>query len=212
MDSMQEKSNKTAAGTHSTSKIRFKNRFTAKRIAFMAIFVALSYAVSFLAVPMPLFGAFFLELDFGNVFILLVSFLLGPVEGVLVCLLKEGLRCIGSSSNGAGEIANFFITSAYILLPAVLYQYRKNLKTVILSLSIGCVIATGMALLLNRFVVFPAFALLGDGTIAGMTVIEAFQAFWVALLLFNLIKTVSVAFLTVLLYKRLSNLLKKMKI
>jgi riboflavin transporter FmnP len=34
----------------------------------------------------------------------------------------------------------------------------------------------------------------------------------VAVLIFNLIKTVSVGVLTVLLYKRLSNLMKKMKI
>ena len=73
-------------------KARLKRRFTAKRIAFMAVFVALAYAVSFLEIPMPLFGAEFLKLDFGNLFILLISFLLGPVEGVLVCLLKESLR------------------------------------------------------------------------------------------------------------------------
>ena len=196
----------------STNKQSPKKRFTAKRIALMAVFVALAYAVSFLEIPMPLFGAVFLKLDFSNVFILLISFLLGPVEGVLVCLLKEGLRCIGSSSNGAGEIANFFVTSSYLLIPAILYQYRKTLKTVIVSLSIGCVIATGMALLLNRFVVFPAFAVLGDGTIMSMSVAEAFGAFWPGLLLFNVIKTVLVAILTVLLYKRLSNFLKKMKI
>ncbi len=178
----------------------------------MAVFVALAYAVSLLEIPLPLFGAGFLKLDFGNVFIMLISFLLGPVEGVIVCLLKESLRCIGSSSNGAGEIANFLVTSAYLLLPAILYQYRKNLKTVILTLFIGCIVATGMALLVNRVLVFPAYALLGDGTIFGLTVAEAFSAFWVALLVFNFIKTVSVGILTVLLYKRLSNVLKKMKI
>jgi riboflavin transporter FmnP len=134
------------------------------------------------------------------------------VEGVLVCLLKESLRCIGSSSNGAGELANFFVTSVYLLLPAILYQYRKTLKTVILSLSLGCVLATCAALLLNRFLVFPAFALLGDGTIMGMSVAEAFNALWLGLLVFNVIKTVLVGILTILLYKRLSNLMKKMKI
>ena len=45
-----------------------------------------------------------------------------------------------------------------------------------------------------------------------MTVVEAFAAFWAAVLIFNLIKTVSVGLVTMLLYKRLSNFLKKMKI
>ena len=196
----------------STTKKTFKSRFTAKRLAFMAVFVALSYAVSFLEIPMPLFGAEFLKLDFGNVFIVLISFLLGPIEGVMVCLLKEGLRCLTSTSMCAGELANFLITSSYLLLPSILYQYRRNLKTVILSLAAACLIATGVALVANRFIIFPTFAFLLGGSIYGMTVEGAFAAFWAAVLIFNLIKTISVGLVTMLLYKRLSNFLKKMKI
>ncbi len=202
---MEEKENKRRGGFLS-------GHFTPKRIALMAVFVALSYAVSFLEIPLPLFGAEFLKLDFGNVFILLIGFLLGPVEGVLVCLLKEGLRCLSSSSLCAGELANFLITSAYLLLPAILYQRRRTLKTVVVSLSAACFIATGAALLANRFIIFPTYAVLFGGSIFGMTVAEAFSAFWLAVLLFNLIKTVSVGALTMLLYKRLSNVLKKWKV
>lgn len=193
-------------------KRALKKRFTAKRLALMAVFVALSYVVSLLEIPLPLFGAEFLKLDFGNVFIVLISFLLGPVEGILVCLIKEAFRCIGSSSLCAGELANFLVTSSYLLLPSILYQFRKGIKTVIWSLSVACLIATGTALLANRFIIFPTYAVLFGGSIFGMTVSEAFAAFWVAVLLFNLIKTLSISLLTLLLYKRLSNFLKKWKI
>ena len=213
---MSEKEQMDGAGMRSTPKIArkkpFKNRFSAKRIALMSVFVALSYAVSFLEIPLPLFGAEFLKLDFGNVFIVLISFLLGPLEGVLVCLLKEGLRCLTSSSLCAGELANFIITSSYLLFPSILYKYRKTLKTVILSLGAACLIATGTALLANRFIIFPTFAVLLGGSIYGMSVAEAFSVFWLSVLIFNLIKTVLIAVLTLLLYKRLSNFLKKMKI
>ena len=202
---MEGKENKRTKGF-------FARRFTPKRVALMAVFVALSYAVSFLEIPMPLFGAEFLKLDFGNVFILLISFLLGPIEGILVCLLKESLRCLSSSSLCAGELANFLITTAYLLLPSILYKRRKTLKTVVVSLSLACVIATGAALLSNRVLIFPTYAVLFGGSIFGMTVSEAFKAFWVAILLFNLIKTVAVGLLSMLLYKRLSNFLKKCKV
>ena len=193
-------------------KRALKKRFTAKRLALMAVFVALSYVVSLLEIPLPLFGAEFLKLDFGNVFIVLISFLLGPVEVILVCLIKEAFRCIGSSSLCSGELANFLVTSSYLLLPSILYQFRKGIKTVIWSLSVACLIATGTALLANRFIIFPTYAVLFGGSIFGMTVSEAFAAFWVAVLLFNLIKTLSISLLTLLLYKRLSNFLKKWKI
>ncbi len=182
---------------------KWKRRFTTKRLVLMGLFVALSYVISFL--EFPIFPATpYLKLDFCNVFILLPAFLLGPVEGVLVCGLKEILSLIDSSSGGAGEVANFLMTSAYILLPAILYQFRKGFKTVACSLAGACVIGTATALLVNRFIVFPLY--MGDaaaGVFSG--------AFWFVLA-FNLIKTASISVVTVLLYKRLSVFLKKKNI
>ena len=205
VDSLKNDNSTDSGGFLST----LKKRVTAKRLALIAVFVALSYAVSFIEIPAPFFGASFLKLDFGNVFILLISFLLGPIEGVTVCLLKESLRLIGGT--GAGELANFLVTSAFILLPSIAYQKNKTFKTVIITLIISIFIATGVSLLVNRVIVFPAFALVGGGTIFGMTVTEAFSKFWLGVLAFNFIKTLSISLLTLLLYKRLSNVLKKWK-
>lgn len=183
-------------------KIGLKQRFSAKRIALMAVFVALSYAISFLEFPIfP--AALFLELDFSNVFILLISLLLGPVEGIVVCTLKECLRLIGSSTGGVGELANMAVTTAYILLPSLIYRFRKGLKWVIPSLIGACFIGTAAALLANRFINFPLY--MGAGAK------DAFASLWAYVLAFNLIKTALVGILTALLYKRLSNFLKKLK-
>ena len=184
-------------------KTAWKKRFTSKRLAFMAVFVALSYAVSFLEIP--IFPATpYLKLDFGNVFILLISFLLGPIEGIVVCVLKESLRILGSSSGGVGELANVAATSAYILLPSVIYHFRKGLKAVIPALAGACLLGTAAALLTNRYITFPLY--MGAGAV---TVFNDVIWFLIA---FNLIKTTSVALLTMLLYKRLSNFIKRMKI
>ncbi len=180
-----------------------KRRASAKRLAFMAIFVALSYAVSFWEIP--LFPATpYLKLDFGNVFILLVSFLLGPVEGIIVCALKECLRMLGSSSGCVGELANMAATTAFILLPSIVYQFRKGLRWVIPCLIAACFIGTGAALITNRFITFPLY-------MGGAAASVFNDVFWF-IVAFNMIKTASIGLLTVLLYKRLSNFLKKLKI
>lgn len=184
-------------------KTGVKNRLSAKRLALMSAFVALAYVVSLL--DFPIFPATpFLKLDFGNVFILLISFLLGPVEGVAVCVMKELLRMIGSSSGGVGELANMLATSAFILLPSIVYQFRKGLKWVVPCLVVACVLGTVGALLTNRFITFPLYMGAGAASVFADT-------FWF-IVAFNLIKTASVSVLTLLLYKRLSNFLKKMKI
>ena len=174
--------------------------FSAKRLAIMAASVALAYVVSLF--DFPLFPAApYLKLDFGNVFILLVAFLFGPVEGVVVCVLKEALRIVGSSSGGVGELANILVTCSYILLPSVLYRFKKGLRWVIPCLVAASLIATGTALLTNRFINFPLY--MGD---SAATVFA--QVFWL-IVAFNLIKTTCVSVMTLLLYKRLSNFLKK---
>lgn len=198
-----EKLKTEGAGLRSTKKSALKKRFSAKRLSLMAVFVALSYAVSFLEIPLfP--AAPFLKLDFGNVFILLISFLLGPIEGVFVCLLKEGLRALSSTSGGIGEIANFLVTSAYILLPSILYQFKKGIGVVMAALGGACALGVFAALLANRFINFPLY--MGGGAQA------AFEELFFIIVAFNVIKTVSVSVLTLLLYKRLSNFLKKLKI
>ena len=180
-----------------------KKRFTAKRVALMAVFIALSFCVSLL--DFPIFPATpFLKLDFGNTFILLIAFLLGPIEGVIVCVIKELIRIPTGSTGGVGELANMFATSAYILLPSIIYQYKKGLKWVIPSLVGACFIGTGAALLTNRYINFPLY--MGEGAAAFFA-----QSFFF-IVAFNLIKTAAISILTLLLYKRLSNFLKNKKI
>ena len=186
----------------------FARRFTAKRIAAMAVFTALALAISFASFPIfPASPVAFLELDFGNVFILLISFLLGPMEGVIVCVVKEVLHILLAirQTNGVGELANILMTSAYILLPSIVYQYKKGLKWVIPSLVVACFIGTGAALCANRCITFPLYM----GWEMGGKMF--FANVWL-IIAFNFIKTVSIGVLTILLYKRLSNFFKKWKI
>lgn len=199
---MQETENKQAGMERETKTEKKKKAFSARRAALMAAFVALAYVVSLL--DFPIFPATpFLKLDFGNAFILLIGFLLGPVEGVIVCVLKELLRMLGSGSAGVGEIANICATTAYILLPTIAYKFKKGLKTVVPCLIAACFIGTGAALLTNRFITFPLY--MGDSAAAVFQ-----ETFWF-IVAFNLIKTAAVSIVTLFLYKRLSNFLKKRK-
>ncbi len=174
---------------------------TTKIIAGTGIFSAIALVVSLL--EFPIFApAPFLKLDFSLVFILLAGFAFGPVSGISASLIKEFFRfIIGSSTGGVGEIANFIITVAFIIVPTLVYTQKKGLKVVILTLVIGCVLHVLCSLLANRYVNFPLF--MGDGAK------QAFQSLWVYVLAFNAIKAVAVSTITVLVYKKISNLIKK---
>ena len=174
---------------------------TTKKIVGVALFSALAYIISFLEFPIfPAAG--FLKLDFSLVFILLAGFIFGPVFGISASAIKE-LLCFAtkSSSGGVGELANFLITLGLILIPTIVYRYKKGLPTVIITLLIGCLVQTAVALLCNRFINFPLY--MGD------MAKDMFYKLWYYILFFNLIKSVAVSIITIILYKRVSYLIKK---
>jgi len=177
-----------------------KNFFSAKKIAVMAIMTALSYCVQLLEFPVfP--AASFLELDFSGVFILLVGFLYGPVEGVIVLVIKELLHIPIGSTGGVGELANIIAMSVFIFIPSLMYRFRKGLKVVIPCLILATVLLGVVSLPVNRYINFPFFMHDGAGA--------AFASVWGYVLAFNLIKGAALSAITCFLYKPLSRILRK---
>ncbi len=201
MENQVENNIEKATGKKEHKKSRGKNQINiTKRIVFTAVFAALSYGLSYL--EFPIFPAApFLKLDFSAVFIMLSAFMFGPIAGVTACGAKE-LLCFltKSSTGGVGELANFIVISSFILLPSIVYCFKKGFLTVIVTLIIACFIQVGVALIVNRFINFPLF--MGD------MAASVFSELWVFVLLFNLIKSVAISAVTILLYKRLSKIIK----
>lgn len=171
-----------------------------KRLVGTAVFSALAYVVSML--EFPIFPATpFLKLDFSAVFLLLAGFIFGTVYGVGACAVKELISFITkSSTGGVGELANFLVISAFILILTLVYHYKKGIKVVILTLVIACFVQVALSLLANRFITFPLY--MGDYAK------PFFNSVWHFVALFNLIKSVAVSLITILLYKKLSALIK----
>ena len=174
--------------------------FTAKKIAVIAVFTALAFGVSLLEFPIFPAAPYF-KLDFSFAVLLLASYSLGALAGEIVAVLSIALHLLVSSSAGAGEVANIIMAQVFAVLPAVVYKYHRNFKTVVISLCVAIVVNCGLGLLSNRFLIFPLF--FGDGAA------ENFNAVWYFALAFNFIKGLANAVITILLYKRLKFLLNK---
>ncbi len=190
-----------AAASKPDGKSSKKEISPTKKIAGTGVFAALAFVISLLEFPIfP--DASFLKLDFSLVCILLAGFLFGPVSGITAAGVKELLRfAIGSSTGGVGEIANFIVAVSFVAVPTIVYRYKKGLPIVMITLATGSFLEIGAALLVNRFINFPLY--LGGGAAA------AFESLWVFVLLFNLIKCAAISALTILVYKKVSFLVKR---
>ncbi len=210
MEEIQTEKNEEAAteekeqrGTRGArTKAIVLEHFSAPRLAYMALFTALAYVVTFL--EFPIFPATpFLKLDFSNVFFLIEGFIFGPVEAIVSIGVKECLSLIDSQTAGVGELANFLMSTAFILVPAIGYRFLKGRKWVSLFLVFACFVQIGVSVLVNRFINYPFF-----GALFGFDGKEMFADTYEFVLLFNLIKSVSISVLVFLIYKPLSKFIK----
>ena len=190
-----------------------KNVFTTKNIAGMAVFSALSYIVYLL--ELPIFAstpASFLKLDLSNVLVMLAGFMYGPIPALIVTVIKETIHIfLGGTTGGVGELANIIITTAYFIVPSIVYRYKKGIKVVIITLAISCLIQSGVSLLVNKFINFPFF--MGSAPfVPNQTSENAFSMLWGYVLAFNAIKSVVISIVTIVLYKKISYLFKKINL
>lgn len=180
-----------------------KEFFSARKIATLGVFAALSYVV--MLIDFPIFPAVpFLKLDFSNVFVMLVGFAFGPIEGVVVLVVKEVLHIPIGTTGGVGELANIFMGLAYIIVPSSVYYFKKGFKIVIPTLLVGVVLQIGVALLCNRYITFPLYMKEGASSF--------FNDTYPFIIAFNAIKGVANSVLCLALYKYLSKAFKKLKI
>lgn len=175
--------------------------FTTRTIATLAMLTALGYGLSWL--EFPLFPAApFLKLDFSTFVTLFGGYMFGPLGAIVIEGIKQLLIWgTKSTTGGVGEVANFIMATSFVIVPTVLYRFKKGRGWVALGLVCGCVCQIAGSLLCNRYINFPLFV--GDKA-AGM-----FASLWGYVLAFNAIKSVAVSALVFLLYKKLSFLLKR---
>ncbi len=189
-----------------------KQVWTAKNIAGMAVFTALSFVVYLIEIP--IFAgtpASFLQLDLSNVFVMLAGFMYGALPAFIITVIKELIHISVGTTGGVGELANIIITTAFVLIPSIVYNYKKGIKTVIITLLVACVMQTGVSLLVNKYINFPFF--MGSAPFVPTEVSNsAFLSLWKYVLAFNAIKSVAVSVVTVLLYKKVSFLFKKISL
>lgn len=101
-------------------------KISVKRIAFDAIFCAITCILYFYAgFELPIFPSF-LEINLSMIPVFICSFMIGPVDGaacvVVRCLIK---LAIGSGTSGVGELADLLIGLPIAIYAGIMYNYTK---------------------------------------------------------------------------------------
>lgn len=191
-----------------------------KKMALVSILGALSAVLMiFFHFPLP-FMPPFMDFDLSSLPEMIGGFALGPVSAILIIAIKIVLKLcmIGTSSMFTGEIQNFILSVAYVLPAVLIYQKNKTKKSAIIGMGVGTIVCAIVAVFSNIYFIIPFYAKLYSGmsfeTVIGMcTAVNPLITNSISLAIFgiipfNLIKNGIVSVLTVLLYKKISHLIK----
>ena len=188
-----------------------------KYVAKIAVLAAVAMLISKLEVPLW-FAPSFYQLDFSAVFVMLGSFSLGPVSGILITVLKNLLKLavFGTTTSFVGELADVVMLVLLCVPAAIIYKRRKSIKTAVIGMLAGIVCMTVGACLFNYFVLIPFFAklyhmevdaIVSMGTALNPRVTTLRQLIVFITAPFNLFKGTACSLVTFLLYKRVSKIL-----
>lgn len=191
---------------------------SAKSVAFIAIFSAIAAVLMFLEIPL-FFAPSFYQIDLSEIPILICTFYLGPVSGVICEFLKVLLKLLlkGTSTAYVGDFANFALGCSMVLPASIVYHCRKSKRTAIWGLVIGSAVMTVFGSMFNAFYLIPKYVdlfgmplevIVGMGTEVNPAIHSLGTLVLFAVVPFNIVKGLIVSVLTRLLYKRVERLLK----
>ena len=189
-----------------------------KNLVVTAMLGAISGVLMVLEIPM-FFVLPFIKLDLSELPIMIGGFVMGPVWGILVAIIKILVKLVikGTSTAFVGELANLSAALLYMLPAAMIYKKNKTRKHAGIGMTVGTLAASVGMVILNTFVMFPFYmnlfgideaALIGMSSQANPLATNMLTIMLFMIFPFNIVKYGIVSILTMLVYKRISGLIK----
>ena len=177
-------------------------------IAKIGVLAAVSVVLVWL-IHIPVFPAVsFLEYDPADVPILLGTFALGPVAGIILTVIASVIQgvTVSAASSWYGIVMHVLATGAFVLTAGIIYKRNKTKKSAIIALCCGT-LAMVLVMVPANLLLTPVYLqMVGVPAEAALPTVKSLLG-WIVL--FNLIKAGLNSILTFLLYKRVSPLLHK---
>lgn len=172
-------------------------------------------------VPLP-FAPPFYKIDFSEIPVLVGCFVMGPLAGAVVELIKVILNMVisGTTTGGVGDIANFLIGCAMCIPAGMIYKKYHTKKSALVGMTVGTIFMTAIGCLLNAYVLLPVYAkvfelpmdaLIEMGTAVNPSITGVSTFVILAVAPFNLLKGVLVSLIVFLTYKKISPIFKMNK-
>ena len=182
-----------------------------RKLAVTALLGAVATILMFLSFPLPFLIPPFIKMDFSELPALLAAFSMGPLSGVAVCLIKNLINVLFTTTGGVGELCNFLMGVCFVLPAGWIYKIRRTRGGALLASALGAVAMAILCIPINYYISYPFYtSLMPLDVIIGMyqDLIPSVDGLLACLVVFNapftLLKGILDVILAFLIYKPLS--------
>jgi len=190
-----------------------------RKMAVCGMFSGISAVLMALEVPVP-FAPSFYTLDLSELPALVGTFAFGPVAGVLIEFCKVVLKIFfkPTTTMFVGELANFVIGCSFLLPASMVYLFHKTKKNAIVGVIVGTLCMTVFGTAFNGVYLLPKFAqiygmpleaIVAMGAEINPAIDSVTTLVVMAVAPLNLLKGSLVSAITMLIYKKISPVIKE---
>ena len=192
-----------------------------RTIVQIAMLGAIAGVLMNLEFPLPFLAPSFYQLDFSEIPVLIGSFAMGPIAGILTELVKIMVHLVtkGTMTAGVGDVANFIFGCTFVVPAGIIYRLngKKSRKHAVVGMAAGTILTTVAACFINVFILLPAYgkafgmpvsAFVEMGGAVHSAVNGLFSFALLILVPFNLFKYTLTSVIVFIVYKRIRVVLK----
>lgn len=180
-----------------------------------AMLSAVAFALMFFEFSIPFLVPSFIQMDLSELPALIGAFAMGPWYGVIICLIKNLIHLLITTTGGVGELSNFILGAAFVLPAGLIYQRKKTKKNAVIGSVLGAAFMALLSVVSNYFIVYPVYtAFLPMDTILAMyqEILPSADTLLKCLVIFNMpftfVKGMLSVVITLLIYKHISPIIK----
>lgn len=190
-------------------------KFNSRLIASCGMLTAVAIILQYIEFPLAMFIPPFIKFDFSDLPALIGAFAFGPLAGVVIELVKNLIHCLVSQSFTVGELSNFILGAVFTFIAGFIYMKSKSKKSALIGGIVGSVVMGIISVPSNYFVVYPFYYnFMPEEVVLGMyqAILPSMKNMLQCLLVFNvpftIVKGLISVGITMLVYKKLSPILK----
>ena len=182
-----------------------------RKITVTGMLSAIAFILMYIDFSVP-FMPSFIKMDISELPALIGSFALGPIPGVVICLIKNLLHLMRTTTGGVGELSNFILGASFVFTAGMIYKKNNTKKGALIGSVLGVAIMAVISIVTNYYIVYTNFMPMDAIIAAYQAIFPAADSLLKCLIIFNMpftfVKGMISVLITFLIYKRLSPILK----